>query len=161
MPSAEHPNDRGEDIVDLLREINAALRGQLTQDSERLGLPKFSRRLPILMKVCDRPGVALSELARSIGMPKSQVSVLVTEMEAEGVLQKAGDPKDLRRIRLSPTAEGKRRALQWRRAYREVVLQALFPLSDEDLSHLRRGLFALRAALDQSQPVAPAPGGAA
>ena len=149
MAAAErHPEGRGEEIVDLLRAINASLRGQLAQDSLRLGLPKFSRRLPILMRVCDEPGITVNELARAIGMPKSQVSVLVTEMQAEGVLRKAGDPTDQRRILLSPTAEGRRRAQAWRRAYRAVVLEALRPMADDDVVHLRRGLMALRDALE-------------
>jgi DNA-binding MarR family transcriptional regulator len=153
VPQAERSADRGEEIVDLLRAINGSLRGQLAQDSIRLGLPKFSRRLPILMKVCDGPGITVNELARAIGMPKSQVSVLVTEMEVEGVLRKAADPSDQRRIRLSPTAEGRRRAQAWRRAYRGVVLEALRPMSDEDLSHLHLGLMALREALEPERGV--------
>ncbi|HXY71480.1 MAG TPA: helix-turn-helix domain-containing protein [Actinomycetota bacterium] len=149
MPSAERrPAGRGEEIVELLRGINASLRGQLAQDSIRLGLPKFSRRLPILMRVCDEPGITVNELARAIGMPKSQVSVLVAEMEAEGVVRKTGDPNDLRRIRLSPTAEGRRRAQAWRRAYRAVVLEALRPMADDDVAHLHHGLMALREALE-------------
>jgi len=149
VPAAEpRPAWRGEEVVDLLRAINASLRGQLAQDSIRLGLPKFSRRLPILMRVCDEPGITVNELARVIGMPKSQVSVLVAEMQAEGVLRKAGDPTDQRRIRVSPTAEGKRRAHAWRRAYRSVVLEALRPMSEDDVAHLHRGLIALREALE-------------
>ena len=159
-PTERRPGGRGEEIVDLLRAINGSLRGQLAQDSIRLGLPKFSRRLPILMRVCDEPGITVNELARAIGMPKSQVSVLVTQMELEGVLRKVGDPNDQRRIRVSPTAEGKRRALAWRRAYRGVVLEALRPMSDDDLGHLHRGLVALRDALEPERADEPAGEGA-
>jgi len=147
-PAEPRPAGRAEEIVDLLRAINGSLRGQLVQDSIRLGLPKFSRRLPVLMRVCDEPGITVNELARATGMPKSQVSVLATEMEAEGVLRKAGDPADQRLIRLSPTAEGKRRAQAWRRAYRGVVLEALRPMTDENVAHLHCGLMALRDALE-------------
>ena len=147
-----------EAIVDLLREVNTALRGELLVRARALGLPTFSRRLPMMSGIVEHPGITVNELARRVDMPKSQVSLLVARLQHEGIVRKMGDPNDRRLVRLYPTEQGLLQGARWREAYRAALLGSVRSLSPQETMDLLHGLRALRDALalaDQGAGSAP------
>jgi DNA-binding MarR family transcriptional regulator len=138
---------RDEEVADLLREVSRELREHLARQGEAQGFARFSRRLPIIREVLHDPGITVNELARRTHMVKSQVSMLVTALESEGLVGKRPDPHDQRLVRLFPTDEGTARAERWRTAYRAMLAKTVRTLSDDESEHLLDGLRALQRAL--------------
>ena len=138
---------RDEEVADLLRDVSRELREHVARQGEAQGFPRFSRRLPIIREVLHDPGITVNELARRTRMVKSQVSMLVTALESEGLVSKRPDPQDQRLVRLFPTDEGTARAERWRTAYRAMLARTVRTLSDDESEHLLDGLRALQRAL--------------
>jgi DNA-binding MarR family transcriptional regulator len=140
---------RDEELADLLRDVSRELRDHVARAGEAQGFPRFSRRLPIIREVLHEPGITVNELARRTRMAKSQVSMLVTALESEGVIGKREDPDDQRLVRLFPTREGTARADRWRSAYRAMLANTVRKLSDGESEHLLTGLRALQRELSK------------
>jgi DNA-binding MarR family transcriptional regulator len=138
---------RDEEVANLLRDVSRELREHVARQGEAQGFPRFSRRLPIIREVLHDPGITVNELARRTRMVKSQVSMLVTALESEGLVSKRPDPQDQRLVRLFPTDEGTARAERWRTAYRAMLARTVRTLSDDESEHLLDGLRALQRAL--------------
>jgi DNA-binding MarR family transcriptional regulator len=138
---------RDEEVAELLREVSRELREHLARQGEAQGFARFSRRLPIIREVLHNPGITVNELARRTHMAKSQVSMLVTALESEGLVSKRPDAQDQRLVRLFPTDEGTARAERWRAAYRAMLANTVRTLSDDESEHLLDGLRALQRAL--------------
>jgi DNA-binding MarR family transcriptional regulator len=145
--AARRSRGRDEEIADLLKEVNRRLRDQLARHGEAAGLPWFSRRLPIVREVLHDPGITVNELARRTRMAKSQVSMVVTALETEGLVAKRTDPQDQRLVRLFPTEEGIARAERWRAVYRSMLSRIVRTLSDDEADHLLHGLRALHRTM--------------
>jgi DNA-binding MarR family transcriptional regulator len=143
-----------EEVADLLRDVSRELREHVARQGEAQGFPRFSRRLPIIREVLRDPGITVNELARRTRMAKSQVSMLVTALESEGLVSKRPDPRDQRLVRLFPTDEGTARAERWRTAYRAMLARTVRTLSDDESEHLLDGLRALQRALADRDAVA-------
>ena len=100
------PPRRDEEIVDLLREVHGALRERLMQGAK--GTNRSIAALSLLRAVSQEPGISLNELARRTHMPKSLVSMIITDLSLERLVRKAPDPADQRLTRLHLTATGTR-----------------------------------------------------
>ena len=142
-----------EEVVDLLREVNGMMKAELRERAEDMGLPPFTRHVVVLLRVTREPGITMNELGRLLTIPKSQISLLVTDLVRDGLVRKVEDTNDQRLIRLLPTASGRREAGRWRAAFRTLVGQRVRALSAVEVEHLVDGLRALRAAY---APVTPA-----
>jgi DNA-binding MarR family transcriptional regulator len=138
---------RDEEVADLLRDVSRELREHVAREGEAHGFPRFSRRLPVMREILHDPGITVNELARRTNMVKSQISMLITALESEGLINKAADPQDQRLVRLFPTDEGTARAERWRSAYRSMLAKTVRQLSDDESEHLLDGLRALQRAL--------------
>jgi DNA-binding MarR family transcriptional regulator len=130
------------EIVDLLREVNRSLRERLLQGMTDTNRPIAS--LALLRTLAEEPGVSLNELARRKHMPKSLVSLILTDLSDDGLVRKAEDPSDRRLVRLHLTTKGKGELERWRAAYRAVASKEIGALSSEDAAQLLNGLRALR-----------------
>lgn len=71
------------------------------------GLSQHERQ--VLHHVPASGGVALTWLARHLGLPKSTASVLLKDLERRGFLRRLRDAGDERRLALVLTPEGRRR----------------------------------------------------
>ena len=71
------------------------------------GLSQHERQL--LHHVPAAGGVALSDLARHLALPKSTASVVVKDLERRGFLRRRRDTRDERRLAIVLTAEGRRK----------------------------------------------------
>jgi len=139
------PSRRDEEIVDLLREVHGALRERLMQGAK--GTNRSIAALSLMRAVAQEPGISLNELARRKHMPKSLVSMIVTDLSREGLVRKAPDPADQRLTRLHLTATGTRELDRWRAAYRAIAAKEIGALAPMDAAQLLSGLRALRAVM--------------
>jgi DNA-binding MarR family transcriptional regulator len=142
------PSRRDEEIVDLLRDVNSALRERLMQGAK--GTNRSIAALSLLRAVAQEPGISLNELARRKHMPKSLVSMIIGELSLEGLVRKAPDPADQRLTRLHLTVAGMHELDRWRAAYRAIAARELGTLAPDDAAQLLSGLRALRAAMTSS-----------
>ena len=136
------PSRRDEEIVDLLREVHGALRERLMQGAK--GTNRSIAALSLLHAVSREPGISLNELARRKHMPKSLVSMIITDLSLEGLVRKAPDQ---RLARLHLTATGTRELDRWRAAYRAIAAKEIGALAPLDAAQLLSGLRALRAVM--------------
>jgi DNA-binding MarR family transcriptional regulator len=65
--------------------------------------------LELLHHVPAEGGVALTDLARHVALPKSTASVLVKDLERRGFLRRARDAHDERRLAIAVTQAGQQR----------------------------------------------------
>ena len=139
------PSRRDEEIVDLLREVHGALRERLMQGAK--GTNRSIAALSLLRAVSQEPGISVNELARRTHMPKSLVSMIITDLSLERLVRKAPDPADQRLTRLHLTATGTRELDRWRGAYRAIAAKEIGALAPIDAAQLLSGLRALRAVM--------------
>jgi DNA-binding MarR family transcriptional regulator len=71
------------------------------------GLSQHERQL--LHHVPAAGGVALTDLASHLGLPKSTASVVVKDLERRGFVRRRRDARDERRLAIVLSAEGRRR----------------------------------------------------
>jgi DNA-binding MarR family transcriptional regulator len=138
-----------EELVDLLREVNRELREEIVRRGESEGFPRFSRRLPIAFEVLSEPGITVNELARRTRIPKSQASIIVGSLVADGLLRREGDARDQRLVRIFPTEAGAARFERWRSSYRSMLRSTVRALSEEEANDLLDGLRALHRVLSE------------
>lgn len=144
-----------EELVELLRDVNRALREEIVRRGEREGFPRFSRRLPIAREVKLEPGITVNELARRTGIAKSQVSMIVGSLVQDGLLRREGDPMDHRLVRIFPTEQGTARFERWRSSYRSMLRSMVGALSEDEAANLLEGLRAFHRVLaDRSERAA-------
>jgi DNA-binding MarR family transcriptional regulator len=140
---------RDEEIVELLREVNRTLRERLMRAAS--GTHRSLAALSLLRTLDREPGISLSELARRRYMPKSLVSMLITDLSADGLVRKGGDPTDQRLVRLSLTAAGAKELERWRATYRSIAADAVGRMEPDDADDLWSGIRALRDALNPTE----------
>jgi DNA-binding MarR family transcriptional regulator len=83
-------------------------------------------------------GATMNEVARMQQCALSSASALVDRMIRLGFAERRNDPEDRRIIRIVPTPLGEQMLLRFDDARKAVALEALAPLSDEDLETLVR-----------------------
>ncbi|TMA28390.1 MAG: winged helix-turn-helix transcriptional regulator [Deltaproteobacteria bacterium] len=113
----------------------------------RLILQEASRRLEErgeslfiwqILNFLDRCGPQMqSELAEGTGQHPTGLSRLLEEMEREGLVQRARDSRDRRKVRVEPTATGRRRLRAGRPSVHSAVEQVLEPLGMGERRTLR------------------------
>jgi DNA-binding MarR family transcriptional regulator len=143
-----------DEVAELLRDLVRELRRQVPQlasSAGRLGWPAYGSALAMLQEISGHPGITVNGLARLTGIPKSNVSVLLTRLAAQRVVRKDHDDRDGRLVRLHITPEGRRRAEQWQAASRQAISTLLEPLTDAELDTVADGLTALERALGRTQ----------
>ncbi|MGE5263172.1 MAG: MarR family winged helix-turn-helix transcriptional regulator [Acidobacteriota bacterium] len=106
-------------------------------------------QLKALLVLSQRGELTLGELAQVLGTGNSATSILVQQMVARGLVDRAHDPDDRRRTVLCLSERGAT-LVAGRRKEREVQLgRWLAPLSDEELQGLQHGLALLHDAMQE------------
>jgi DNA-binding MarR family transcriptional regulator len=83
-------------------------------------------------------GATMNEVARMQQCALSSASALVDRMIRLGFAERRSDPEDRRIIRIVPTPLGEQMLVRFDEARKAVALEALAPLSDQDLETLVR-----------------------
>lgn len=63
-------------------------------------------QLDVLMNLYRHPGMSQHDLARRLLVGRSNITMLLPQLEAQGTLRREADPKDRRVMRIFLTAEG-------------------------------------------------------
>lgn len=90
-------------------------------------------------------GTSMGQLAQVRGMPRNAVSTLADRMVNAGMLERRGDDRDRRIVRLVLTSLGAAIYQEVARARREVMRCLLAQLTDEQIEGLHAALPALQA----------------
>jgi DNA-binding MarR family transcriptional regulator len=81
-------------------------------------------------------GATMTELARLQSCALSSATALVDRLIAQGLAQRRPDPLDRRVIRIAPTAGGEQLLKRFEIERRRIALEALAPLSDDEVATL-------------------------
>jgi len=100
--------------------------------------------------------LAVGGLGRSLGISEPAASLLVDQLEREGLVRREQDPADRRRILVTPVPEALERVEGLRHGRTERVLDWLDRLADDDLRALARGLGALDDVAQEAARPEPA-----
>lgn len=112
MQETPWDNPRFRNWVAVLRAEKAVVR-LLSRELAPLGL-KIAQ-LDLLMNVHRHPGASQQELARRLLVGRSNITMLLPQLEKDGLVVREPDPEDKRAFRLSMTQKGEellQRALQ-------------------------------------------------
>jgi DNA-binding MarR family transcriptional regulator len=105
----------------------------------------------VLHHVVPATGVALTWLARHLGLPKSTTSVLVKSLAARGFVERARDPADERRLAIRLTEKGRRTVERDTVLKPEELAAALARLDPKVRAALLRGLEQLAEAAESGR----------
>ena len=97
-----------------------------------------------------------NEVATSTGQHPAAISRLLVELEAQGLVRRRRDARDLRRILAELTRRGRERLDGVRPRMDAVIDQQFAAFSDEEREELRRLLSKLAGCTGEAAP-APAP----
>ncbi|MBO6726448.1 MAG: MarR family transcriptional regulator [Rhizobiaceae bacterium] len=96
-------NPRFKNWIAVIRAEKAIVR-ELSKSLAPLGIKIV--QLDILMNLHRHPGMSQHELARRLLVGRSNITMLLPQLETQGLLLREGDTKDKRVIRLYLTADG-------------------------------------------------------
>jgi DNA-binding MarR family transcriptional regulator len=100
----------------------------------------------------ERPeGARITELARASRMTKQSMSALVSDLEAEGYIERVKDPDDARAIRVRLTAHGRSYARAVRAFARSVEADWAERIGSQRIEELRATLELLRTTVFLAQ----------
>jgi DNA-binding MarR family transcriptional regulator len=93
-----------------------------------------------------QPGASLTDVAAHLGVTPATASVLVDRLVRRGLLHRASDPQERRRIRLSLTREGSQHLRAARTGTRRRLAEVLGALPAPDRAAISAGVSLLRHA---------------
>ncbi|MCQ6563277.1 MarR family winged helix-turn-helix transcriptional regulator [Paenibacillus mendelii] len=94
-------------------------------------------RIRILVEIMKDGGTILpSMLAKKIGVTKPNISLLLTPLENDGLIQRASHPKDGRKTVISITSEGQSLLLRYLPDNRHRVAEKMKVLEEKELKQL-------------------------
>ncbi|WP_139995035.1 MULTISPECIES: MarR family winged helix-turn-helix transcriptional regulator [Paenibacillus] len=94
-------------------------------------------RIRLLVEIMKEGGTILpSMLAKKIGVTKSNITLLLTPLESEGLIRRASHPQDGRKTIISITTEGQSLLLQHLPENRQGITDKMSKLSEQELNQL-------------------------
>jgi DNA-binding MarR family transcriptional regulator len=129
--------ERGALIGELIR-ANRAYQSAVEKMDEAfcrlLGINRTDGRC--LDVIDQRPGLTAGELAQAVGLSPGAVTTALDRLERRGLVRRARDSKDRRRVTVEPTDEANRRAWEAYGPLGEMGAPLIEQMSDEDLRTL-------------------------
>jgi DNA-binding MarR family transcriptional regulator len=126
-------------VANQLRPVLLRLSRELRQETEQLGVT--SRQVTLLWLIRGNPGMSLRELAAEERISAPALSGHVDRLEKAGLLERARDATDRRRVGLALTDEGERLLKRVRARRTTWLADRLRDLDDDELA-------AVEAAID-------------
>jgi DNA-binding MarR family transcriptional regulator len=111
-------NPRFRNWIALVRAEKAVVR-ELTRALAPLDL-KIGQ-LDVLMNIYRHPGMSQHDVARRLLVGRSNITMLLPQLEKQGLIRREGDPKDKRVIRLFLTEDGETRLMQALKVYSSLI----------------------------------------
>ncbi len=122
-------NPRFRNWIAVVRAEKAVVR-ELTRLLQPLDL-KIAQ-LDMLMNVYRHPGISQQDLARRLLVGRSNITMLLPDLERRGLLLREGDAKDRRVLRLRLTPEGEALLMQALEVYTGLIERAMALSSAEE-----------------------------
>ena len=140
--------DQRRDAEELAQDVRSVL-GQLVR---RLRAEAAAEGLTwsqgaVVTRLESAGGMTSAELARAEGVRPQSMSATVAMLEAEGLVRRAPDPTDGRRVLLTVTDAGRAARNQGREVKQKWLAAALQDLSPPERAELRRSLDVLARVL--------------
>ena len=111
-------NPRFRNWIALVRAEKAVVR-ELTRALGPLDL-KLGQ-LDVLMNIYRHPGMSQHDVARKLLVGRSNITMLLPQLEKQGLIRREGDPKDKRVMRLFMTADGEARLMEALKVYTAII----------------------------------------
>jgi len=110
--------------------------------------PRFRLAHTQLFPHIDLEGTRVTEIAARAGITKQAVGQIVSELQADGMLERLPDPTDGRAKRVRFTARGRRALLDGVGVLQSLEADLEQQIGEARMRGLRRGLLAVLDALD-------------
>lgn len=111
-------NPRFRNWIALVRAEKAVVR-ELTRSLATLDL-KIGQ-LDVMMNIYRHPGMSQHDVARKLLIGRSNVTMLLPQLEAQGLIRREGDRKDKRVMRLFLTGRGEERLMEALEVYTALI----------------------------------------
>jgi DNA-binding MarR family transcriptional regulator len=111
-------NPRFRNWIALVRAEKAVVR-ELTRALAPLDL-KIGQ-LDVMMNIYRHPGMSQQDVARRLLIGRSNITMLLPQLEAQGLIRREGDKKDKRVMRLFLTDDGEARLLEALKVYTRLI----------------------------------------
>lgn len=139
--------------LDLIRRMVRALRVSSRAVEKAHGVS--SAQLFVLQHLAHRPAASLTELSERTLTDPSSVSVVVSRLVRQGLVQRRVSPEDSRRILLSVTPAGRSLARRAPEPAQVRLIQGLRTLPTAQLSSLVRSLRSVTRTLGAERGLSP------
>lgn len=147
------PLQRRIDTVRRFDRWTAAREGALAGRRDDLAFRSSQARL--LDELAHRDGVSASALATTLGLDPSHLSRLVAGLERRGLVLRARDRDDARRVSLALTGAGRRVYIELDRQARAAAERTLAPLSDGEQRRLAEAMATIERLVGPAPSAAP------
>lgn len=132
----------------VMQTVPAVMRA-IRAEMRRNGAPLFSiPQVRALAYLHRNPGSCLFHLAEHLGVTRPTASTLVERMVRRGMVSRAEDPQERRRVVLHLTPLGLRHFRRTRHATRRWMATVLSRLSAVELRHIKKGITVLGGPFD-------------
>ncbi len=128
-------------IDDLLRELFGTYLRPKTPPVREMNVTLG--QMECLRAIGELGNPTMSEVAKALGLPASNVTVLVDGLVAHGLASRRADSKDRRIVRVAETRKGRENHERHMAAMRARLLDLLSDLSDDELAGIHGSLAAL------------------
>lgn len=144
---------RVRDVIRDYRSVNRALDRVILPVIVESGLTMAQFKALLAAGSDTEQAITIGALACDLGIAQSTASLLVDRLEASGLVHRAQDPTDRRRVLVRPTARGEELVAELRLGRRQTFEGWIGGMPDEDLAALARGLRALAAAATEERRI--------
>ncbi|GGA85805.1 MarR family transcriptional regulator [Brucella endophytica] len=128
-PSLPWDNPRFKNWVAMMRAEKAVAR-ELTRVLAPFELKPA--QFDAMINLYRHPGQSQHDLARRLLVGRSNVTMLLPQMEKQGLMRREGDPRDKRVMRLYLTDEGEKRLMQALDVYTQLIDRVMSQSSPEE-----------------------------
>ena len=128
-------------VANQLRPVLLRLARELRRETEQLGVT--SRQVTLLWLIRLQPGLSLRELADEERISAPALSGHVDRLEKAGLIERARDENDRRRVGLTLTEEGDKLLRRVRARRTTWLAERLRGLEDDELASLARAVESL------------------
>lgn len=142
-----HPLDETLDFMRLLWSIQHRLQSTSKMMGGRLGITGPQRL--VLKVVAQYPGISAKEVAHIVRLHPSTITGILQRLTKKGLLVRASDPIDTRRVRLRVRPAGRRFVRASKGTVEFAVERALRRMSSRSVDAARHVLASIAASLEQ------------
>jgi len=146
--AAAHQLDPALDFLRLLWSIEHHLQSTPKRMESRLGITGPQRL--VLKVVAESPGISATEVASIVRLHPSTITGILQRLIAKGLLLRARDPIDTRRVRLRIQPAGRRFVRRTKGTIESAVERALKGVPPHSVHAAREVLAAIATALESS-----------